>query len=219
MGNWFVAGGVVMWPLLLCSLLTLTLAVERGWFWLQISRQQRGLVPQALNTFSQNPQRAIAKLKQHQQLPIARIFLSALTLGDATPEEFRLALESAAQAELPVLKRFQTLFETVAGVAPLLGLLGTVLGLMQTFSNLRLGETSGPAATGVTAGVSEALVSTASGLVVALVALLLANLFQGLYRRQRSFILEAGGKLEILYRRAQRQGSISSNVYLPGSLP
>ncbi|MBD1872714.1 MotA/TolQ/ExbB proton channel family protein [Nodosilinea sp. FACHB-131] len=219
MGNWFTAGGVVMWPLLLCSLLTLTLAVERGWFWLQIGRQQRGLVPQALSTFSQNPQRAIAKLKQHQQLPIARIFLSALTLGDATPEEFRLALESAAQAELPVLKRFQTLFETVAGVAPLLGLLGTVLGLMQTFSNLRLGETSGPAATGVTAGVSEALVSTASGLVVALVALLLANLFQGLYRRQRSFILEAGGKLEILYRRAQRQGLISSNVYLPGSLP
>lgn len=219
MGNWFAAGGVVMWPLLLCSLMTLALAIERGWFWLRIGRQQRGLVPQALSTFSQNPQRAIAKLKQHQQLPVARIFLAALTLGDATPEEFRLALESAAQAELPMLKRFQTLFETVAGVAPLLGLLGTVLGLMQTFSTLRLGETSGPAASGVTAGVSEALVSTASGLVVALVALLLANLFQELYQRQRAFILEAGGKLEILYRRAQRQGTISSSVYLPGSMP
>ncbi|PSN12144.1 biopolymer transporter ExbB [filamentous cyanobacterium CCT1] len=219
MGNWFVAGGIVMWPLLLCSLLTLALAVERGWFWVQLSRQQRGLVPQVLNTFSQNPQRAIAKLKQHQQLPIARIFLAALTLSDAPPEEFRLALESAAQAEMPLLKRFQTLFETVVGVAPLLGLLGTVLGLMQTFSTLRLGETSGPAATGVTAGVSEALISTAAGLVVALVALLLANLFQGLYRRQRAFIQAAGGKLEILHRRAQRQGSISSNVYLPGQVP
>ncbi|MGB6017083.1 MAG: MotA/TolQ/ExbB proton channel family protein, partial [Nodosilinea sp.] len=75
------------------------------------------------------------------------------------------------------------------------------------------------AATGVTAGVSEALISTAAGLVVALVALLLANLFQGLYRRQRAFIQEAGGKLEILHRRAQRQGNISSAVFLPGQIP
>ncbi|HZG40285.1 MAG TPA: MotA/TolQ/ExbB proton channel family protein [Nodosilinea sp.] len=219
MGNWFAAGGIVMWPLLLCSLLTLTLAVERSWFWLQIGREQKGLVPQVLNTFGQNPQRAIAKLKQHQQLPIARIFLAALTLGDATPEEFRLALESAAQAELPLLKRFQTLFETVVGVAPLLGLLGTVLGLMQVFSTLRLGETGGPAASGVTSGVGEALTSTAAGLVVALVALLLANLFQGLYRRQRAFIQEAGGKLEILHRRAQRQGTNNAAVYLPEQIP
>ncbi|WOD41470.1 MotA/TolQ/ExbB proton channel family protein [Nodosilinea sp. E11] len=219
MGNWFTAGGVVMGPLLLCSLLILALAVERGWFWLQLGRQQSGLVPNVLSTFSQNPQRAIAKLKQHQQLPIARIFLAALTLGDATPEEFRLALESAAQSELPLLKRFQTLFETVVGIAPLLGLLGTVLGLMQVFSTLRLGETSGTAASGVTSGVGEALTSTAAGLVVALVALLLANLFQGLYRRQRAFIQAAGGKLEILYRRAQRQGSLSSTVFLPGNQP
>ena len=54
---------------------------------------------------------------------------------------------------------------------------------------------------------------------VALLALLLANLFQGLYRRQRAFIQESGGKLEILYRRAQRQGTISSRVYLPGQGP
>jgi biopolymer transport protein ExbB len=219
MGNWFAAGGIVMWPLLLCSLLTLAIAVERGWFWIQLGRQQPGLVPQVLATFSQHPQRAIAKLKQQQQLPIARIFLAALTLGDATPEEFRLALESAAQAELPVLKRFQTLFETVVGIAPLLGLLGTVLGLMRVFSTLRLGETGGPAASGVTAGVGEALTSTAVGLVVALVALLFANLFQGLYRRQRAFIQEAGGKLEILYRRAQRQGAVSTAIYPPRSQP
>jgi biopolymer transport protein ExbB len=219
MGNWFAAGGVVMVPLLFCSLLTLALAVERGWFWLTIGRQQQGLVPQVLTSFSQNPSQAIAKLRQYQQLPIARIFLAALTLGDATPEEFRLALESAAQAELPLLKRFQTVFETVVGIAPLLGLLGTVLGLMRVFSTLRLGDTAGPAASGVTAGVGEALTSTAAGLVVALVALLLANLFQGLYRRQRAFIQESGGKLEILYRRAQRQGAVSSAVFLPGMVP
>ncbi len=58
---------------------------------------------------------------------------------------------------------------------------------------------------GVTLGVGEALVSTAAGLVVAIVALAFANLFQGLYRRQRAFIQEAGGRLEILHRRYLRQ--------------
>jgi biopolymer transport protein ExbB len=200
MANLFASGGIVMWPLLFFSLLTITLVVERCWFWLRIARRQRGLVPEVLRNYQQSPQLAVAKLKKHQQLPIARIFLSAMSLGDATPEEFRLALESAGQAELPVLKRFQTLFETVVGVAPLLGLLGTVLGLIQVLSSIRLGATPTEAPTGVTSGIGEALTSTASGLVVAIVALLFANLFQGLYRRQRAFIQEAGGKLEILHR-------------------
>jgi biopolymer transport protein ExbB len=143
-------------------------------------------------------------------LPLARIFLAALSLGEATPEEFTLALESAAQAELPLLKRFQTLFETVIGVAPLLGLLGTVLGLIEVLSSIRLGEGGMASSTGVTLGVGEALVSTAAGLIVAIVTLLFANLFQGLYRRQRAFLQEAAGKLEILHRRHLRQATRSA---------
>jgi biopolymer transport protein ExbB len=204
MVNTFAAGGIVMWPLLFFSLLTLALVIERIWFWLRISRQQRGLVNDILRTYQENPPRAIVKLKQYPNLPIARIFLAALTLGDTTPEEFSIALESAAQAELPMLKRFQTIFETVVGVAPLLGLLGTVLGLMQALSSIRIGEGGAVSSEGVTLGVSEALVSTAAGLIVAITALLFANLFQGLYRRQRAFIQEAGGKLEILHRRQLR---------------
>lgn len=204
MAQWLVAGGIVMVPLLLFSLLTLALVAERIWFWLRISRQQRRVVADLLGGYADNPQGAIAKLKQYTHLPMARIFLAALTLDEATPEEFSLALESAAQAELPLLKRFQTVFETVVGVAPLLGLLGTVLGLMQVLSSIRLGE-GAASADGVSLGVGEALVSTAAGLVVAIVALLFANLFQGLYRRQRAMIQEAGGKLEVLHRRYQRQ--------------
>lgn len=201
MPEFFAAGGIVMWPLLLFSILTLALVFERCWFWAKLLRQQRPAIQQVLDTYSQNPQTALAKLKQYSELPIARICLAALTLGDATPDEFRLALESAAQAELPLLKRFQTVFETVVGVAPLLGLLGTVLGLIQALSSLRLGDAIAPGTQGVTFGIGEALVSTASGLVVAIVTLLFANLFQGLYRRQRAFIQEVGGKLEILHRR------------------
>ena len=199
------AGGIVMAPLLALSIVTVALVLERCWFWMRLGRQQRSLVHEVLEAYRQNPPRAIGKLKQHPHLPIARIFLTALTIGDTTPEEFRLALESAAQAEIPLLKRFQTGFETIIGIAPLLGLLGTVLGLIRVLSNIRLGETAPTASDGVTLGVGEALVSTAAGLVVAIVALAFANLFQGLYRRQRAFIQEAGGRLEILHRRYLRQ--------------
>ncbi len=203
MTNLLAAGGIVMVPLLVCSVLTLALAVERARFWWQLLRQQRAWLTAVLGAYADHPQRAVALLKQHPHSPVARIFLAALSLEDATPEEFSLALDSAAQAEVPQLKRFQTWFETVVGIAPLLGLLGTVLGLMEALSSLRLGEGGNEA--GVTLGVSEALISTAAGLVVAMVTLLLANLFQGLYRRQRALIQETGGKLEILQRRYYRQ--------------
>ncbi|MBD0266671.1 MAG: MotA/TolQ/ExbB proton channel family protein [Cyanobacteria bacterium Co-bin8] len=204
MPEFFVAGGIVMVPLLLFSLLATALVFERCWFWAKLLRQQQSVVRQLLENYSQNPSAALARLKQHSQLPIARICLAALALGEATPEEFRLALESAAQAELPLLKRFQTALETVVGVAPLLGLLGTVLGLIQALSSLQLGDI--PGSSGVTLGIGEALISTAAGLVVAIVTLLFANLFQGLYRRQRALIQEVGGKLEILHRRQFSRG-------------
>ena len=71
-----------------------------------------------------------------------------------------------------------------------------MLGLIRVLSNIRLGETAPATSDGVTMGVGEALISTAAGLVVAIVALVFANLFQGLYRRQRAFIQESGGRLE-----------------------
>jgi len=204
-GELMAAGGVVMWPLLGCSLLTTVLILERSWFWLRLRRQQRALVQQALAAYQQNPAVALTQLQQRADLPVARIFMAALALPEATPDEFRLALESAAQAELPLLKRFHTVFETVIGISPLLGLLGTILGLIQALSSLQLGEVAGERTLGVTAGIGEALVSTATGLVIAIITLFFANLFQGLYRRQRAFIQEVGGQLEILQRRQYRQ--------------
>ena len=203
MANGLAAGGIVMLPLLVLSVLTLALGIERGWFWWHLHQNKRPWLAGILEAYADQPQRAIALLKQRPYSPVARIFLAALSLEEATPEEFALALDSAAQAEVPQLKRFQTWFETVVGIAPLLGLLGTVLGLMTALSSLRLG--AGGDEAGVTLGVSEALTSTAAGLVVAMVALLLANLFQGLYRRQRALIQETAGKLEILHRRHYRQ--------------
>lgn len=194
-----------MWPLLGASILVVTLIFERALFWFKVSRQQDQVIRQSLKLYARDPQSAIAQLKKHANLPLARIFLAALSLDEATPDEFRLALESAAQAEIPLLKRFNTLFETVVGVAPLLGLLGTILGLIGALSSLNFGDVGGERATGVTSGIGEALYSTAFGLVVAMLTLLFANLFQGLYRRQRAAIEEYAGRLEILYRRSYRR--------------
>jgi biopolymer transport protein ExbB len=205
--NIFVAGGVVMWPLLGFSVLALALIIERVRFWIQINSRQSRIVREVLNLYRlENVVGTLDKLRQNTDLPIARIFLAALELEEATPEDFRLALETEAQAEIPLLKRFQNLFDTIISLAPLLGLLGTVLGLIASFASLNIGDVGGTKTAGVTSGISEALVSTASGLVVAIFTLLFANTFRGLYQRQIAMIQEYGGQLELLYRRRYERG-------------
>lgn len=204
--EFFAAGGVVMWPLLAFSLAAIALILERILFWRRIAKRQNPIIRDVLRVYSHDPQAALLKLEQNKDLPIARIFLAAVELEHPTPEEFRLALESAAQAELPILKRFNTFFETVIAVSPLLGLLGTILGLMTSLSALRIGELGSTNTSGVTGGIAEALISTVAGLCVAIFTLLPANSFRGLYRRQMAVIQEYGGKLELLYRRYYAYG-------------
>ena len=190
-----------MVPLVLFSILAVALILERSLFWLKISQRHQQIAREFLTVYKRNPIAAFQMLEKNADLPIARIFLSALELEQATPEEFRLALESAGMAEIPLLKRFNTVFDTIVGLAPLLGLLGTVTGLIASFASLKLGDVGGTNTIGVTGGISEALISTASGLVVAIFTLFFANIFRGLYTRQIALIQEYGGQLELLYRR------------------
>lgn len=198
MGRIFAAGGIVMGPLLVFSLLAIALIIERLVFWFRLNRRQRQVMQDVLRTYRQMPVDVHTKLRQNINLPIARIFLEALAIEGASPKQFHLALVSAMQAELPHLRRFNTVFATIISVSPLLGLLGTILGLITSFDALQLGDI-GANANLVTGGISEALVSTAAGLVVAIGTLLFANLFRGLYKRQVAMIQEYGGQLEILY--------------------
>jgi biopolymer transport protein ExbB len=199
--NIWTAGGIVSFPLLGFSLLAVALIIERIVFWLRLKRKQRRVVKEAFSLYRSDTFAAIKKLKQNAQLPIARIFLEALELEEPTSDEFRLALESATQAELPILRRFSTIFQTIITVSPLLGLLGTILGLIRSFASLEIGNAANSNATNVTGGLSEALVSTVMGLVVAIFTLLFANAFRGLYLRELALIQEYGGQLELMYRR------------------
>ena len=197
----FVAGGIVMIPLTIFSLLAIALIIERLIFWSRINRRQRRVVREVLSSFQHDPDSTVPRLKQNADLPITRIFLEALEIPQLPPSGFRLALESATQAELPLLRRFNTAFDIIISASPLLGLLGTILGLIHSFSSLELGDLNASNAAAVTGGISEALVSTATGMTVAIFTLIFANLFRGFYRRQLALIQEYGGQLELLYLR------------------
>lgn len=195
----FKSGGFVMYPLLGLSIYSVAMILERSLFWLRTSRQQDKVIKQLLNLYRDDTETAVMMLQRHLNLPIARIFAVALSLKRSTPQKFKLALETAAQAEMPVLKRFNNSFETVISLSPLLGLLGTVVGLITSLSSLKLGEIESSQTAGVTGGIGEALTSTAAGLIVAIATLFFASLFRGLYLRQIALIQEVGGQLELIH--------------------
>lgn len=201
LGEILMAAGIVAIPLLVFSIVAISLTIERMVFWVRLLRRQNLVVNTALELYRTQPDLAIEKLERHLDLPLARILLQAMTLEDGEPEEFALAIDGAIQAEIPVLKRFTNIFDTIVTIAPLLGLLGTVLGLIQSFSSLNLGDVGGAKTANVTAGISEALTSTALGLVVALLTLFFANTFRGFYVRQLALIQERSAQLELLHRR------------------
>ncbi|MCC5897210.1 MAG: MotA/TolQ/ExbB proton channel family protein [Phormidium sp. BM_Day4_Bin.17] len=207
--NILTSSGIVAIPLLMFSILSLALIAERCYFWIQLLRQQDRIIKKAFRLLESDWYSAIQLLKKNLKFPMCRIFVEALELEDPTIDEFQIALETAARAEVPVLRRFNTVFDTIVAVAPLLGLLGTVLGLMTSFASLRLGDVSQSDTIGVTGGISEALGSTVLGLVVAIFTLLFSNTFRSFYRRQIALIEEYSGRLELQFRKLKNPSRLS----------
>jgi biopolymer transport protein ExbB len=205
LGEILMTAGIVAIPLLAFSVVAIALIAERSAFWYRVLRRQQRVVRDVLELYKQEPPLAQEKLARNVDLPIARIFLEAISLEDAEPDELALAIDGATQAEIPVLKRFNNIFDTIVTLSPLLGLLGTVLGLIRSFGSLNLGELGGTKTVEVTSGISEALVSTAFGLVVAVATLFFANTFRGFYLRQLAMIQEYSAELELLYRRRRKK--------------
>ncbi|KAM3095276.1 MotA/TolQ/ExbB proton channel family protein [Phormidesmis sp. 146-35] len=194
------AGGIVMIPLLLFSITAIGLIIERSRFWSRIIKRQPKMMQRVLMLYQENNvAEAIAVLKKNIDLPAARILLSALSLDRPTPEQFRLAMQAEAQAETPGMKRFTDIFDMIVGLSPLFGLLGTVTGLIVSFASLNIGNVGGSQTSGVTGGISEALVSTASGLVVAIFNLFAVTLFRSFFTRQSALIQEYANRLELVY--------------------
>ncbi len=196
----FQAGGFVMYPLLAFSIGGIALIIERLRFWAKILKPQPAFAKAFLQIYEEQPDLVLDKIKRHLELPIARIFAAPFELDEPSPDVFQRALEAEAQAELPGMKRFNNVFEAIIGLSPLMGLLGTVTGLINSFKSLNIGDMGGTKAANVSAGISEALIATATGLVVAAVMLAFFTLFRSLYQRQLNIIEESIGHLELLYR-------------------
>jgi biopolymer transport protein ExbB len=195
-----IKGGPVMWPLFALSIATVACAFERAWFWFQLLSQEDRIVHDVLAMAPVDLKKAAAIASRARTQPIGRFLFAALKLKNPTPETFRLALEASGDKEFAIMRKGDKLLETIIAVAPLLGLLGTVTGLIVTFDNLKIGSSSQTDATAAAAGIGEALITTASGMVVAIVALLFYRAFLSLQAQQIDYFSEVGSELELIYR-------------------
>ncbi|HAG84058.1 MAG TPA: biopolymer transporter ExbB [Cyanobacteria bacterium UBA12227] len=196
----FEKGGIAMWPLLGLSILALGTIFERLWFWTGIFLKEKQIVNQVLDAATSNWQVAREMALQARRQPIGRYLYAPLRLIAPDPELFRLALEAAADDELAAMRRGDKILEAVIALSPLLGLLGTVLGLIRSLSSISLSDLATASIAGVPLGIAEALISTATGLIVAITSLAFYRLFQGFLFNQVKVFRKAGSELELLYR-------------------
>jgi biopolymer transport protein ExbB len=194
-------GGPVMVPILGCSVLTIATALERALFWTNLLRREDQVVSAVLDASRHDLTQAAAIASQAQDLPIGRFLLAPLRLNQPSPDTFRLAMETAGDREFVKMRKGDKILETIVAVAPLLGLLGTVTGLIATFGNLNIGGGgSGEQASAAAAGIGEALITTAAGMVVAIIALLVFRVMVTLQAQQIDYFSDAGNELELIYR-------------------
>jgi len=172
----FNQGGIFMWPLLVFSLLTVTFIVER---WLALRKAKINVndflskVRKAL--LVNRDVRAAIKVCEEFKGPVASVIKAGLLRYGHPKEDIEKSIESAAIFESGRLERGLMVLSSSANVSPMLGFLGTVAGMIKSFSTLAQAGLSNPGA--VAAGISEALITTAAGLMIAIPAQLGYNYF------------------------------------------
>lgn len=201
----FKSGGIVMWPLLLISITSLACIFERIAYWKDVIKKNDSKLMITVEKYSTISSVDFTKQNEISSIPLEKVLLDSLKiidrslLTDKNSIDLKLALEISIQSIQSEFGKFSNLFSTIITVSPLLGLLGTVLGLINSFSFIKLGE-SGVNAQEVTGGISEALISTATGLIIAIITLIFSNYFNSLWRKQNSILNQYCGRFEMLYR-------------------
>ncbi|RPJ63267.1 MAG: MotA/TolQ/ExbB proton channel family protein [Acidobacteria bacterium] len=175
MWSYFAKGGPVMWPLLVLSILAVVVVVWR-WLALRAATRNSERLMAALRERleARDPMGAVAACDAHPG-SVANIVKAALLRLGRPKDEIELALQDASAHELMVLERGLPVLATVAMVAPLLGFLGTVTGMINSFDALAAVGLNNPAA--VASGISEALITTAAGLIIAIPVQMAYNYF------------------------------------------
>jgi biopolymer transport protein ExbB len=192
----FYKGGPIMWPLLCASVVGLTVALERLAFALmQALRRNHRQLAEVLLYIGKGDVDGARKAGALSGDFVVRALVAAL----AHEKAFAEAMLHAANLELRRYSRGLALLDTIITLAPLLGLLGTVTGMINSFGMLGGAELGAP--TAITGGIAEALIATAFGLLVAITALLPFNYLTALEEKARLALQDAASEVELLFKK------------------
>ena len=197
----FVKGGPIMWPILLVSFLAVTVVVERVIFLMrERSARQPEVVEKMLERVEARDTTGALALGQQSSDYVARILVYALSHREHSLSN---AFMRASNKELTRFQQGLAVLDTCITAAPLLGLLGTVTGMMATFGALGEGDL-GASASKITGGVGEALIATACGLVIAIIGLFPFNILSASVETAKHNIADAWHALEVIIKKSEK---------------
>ena len=191
----FLKGGPVMYPLLGCSIIALTVIIERAFFWVREDmRRNQPLVDHILELCREGDWDTVK-----EQVAGSRDYIIRILVNGIVHKEFSMtkAMETAASDEIKRMRRHLGVLDTMITVAPLLGIFGTVLGIITSFEIL--GSTGIEHPQAVTAGIAQALITTASGLGIAILSVFPFNYFNSRAEGAALAIEKYATSLEIVY--------------------
>lgn len=163
-------GGYLMYPIALCSILALGIFLERLWTYIRVRNEFRELAHQVEPLVAKHHNDEAVATCHKSDSPLALVFLAALRAAGRNRDQIKAVVEETGRREAAPLQRFLGMLGTIATISPLLGLLGTVLGMIRAFNVIASQGMGTPATLG--GGISEALVTTAAGLTVAIPVIL-----------------------------------------------
>ena len=175
-------GGVMMYPLILCSIVLIAIIIERFITLKKASKDGEALMEQVRATYK-GPEDIAKTIAICQEFggPVGRMFARGVKNAKRDADAIEMAMEQEASNELPALEQYLPLIKTIVNIAPLLGLLGTIAGMIASFRAASKSGLSNP--TQVLGGISEALISTATGITLAIVGFIFFNYFSQLSKR------------------------------------
>ncbi len=185
----FIAGGPVMWPILLCSIFALAIILEKFWHLHKIGIDTQEFLKNILDKIKRHETKEALQACDNTKSPIANILKAGILKYDRPRPQIIEAIEDASLYEIPRIEKNLTTLATIAHVSPLLGLLGTVTGMVRCFQTIQSKATSfRPVSPGdLAGGIWEALLTTVAGLIVAIPTFIVYNY---LVSRINNFILE-----------------------------
>lgn len=168
-------GGVLMIPLGICSVVSLAIIIERALNLRAVRILPPDVIQQARLLLVENQVGEAVILCRRQPSAIGRILLAAISNYDKEKEELKSIVEDAGRQEVPTLDRYLGVLGTIAAISPLLGITGTVFGMIRVFATISEKGVAHPSQ--LAGGIYEALITTAAGLVIAIPTLIFYNYF------------------------------------------